>query len=82
MRLGKISETLAPLLDNFPVDVEKVGTATAFIGQPVDYLHFDPEEGITFIEVKSGNSRLSQSQKRIKELVLAGKVFWREVIVK
>lgn len=82
VRLGKISETLSPFLDGFPVDVEKIGTSTGFLGQPVDYVHFDPDNGITFIEVKSGNSRLSASQKKIKELVLQGKVFWKEFSVK
>lgn len=82
VRVGRITESLAPLLESFPVDVTKFGTSTSFLGQPVDYVHFDPEEGITFVEVKSGNSKLSPSQKKFKELVQQGKVFWKEVSVK
>lgn len=82
VRTGKVLESLAPFLDNFPVDVQKEGTSTVFIGQPVDYIHFDPDEGITFIEVKSGNARLSASQKQLKELIESGQVFWEEIKVK
>ncbi|MBX7138182.1 MAG: hypothetical protein K1X83_09370 [Oligoflexia bacterium] len=76
VRLGKTAETLAPLLENFPVDVRKAGTSTVFIGQPVDFIHFDPDIGITFIEVKSGNSKLSLSQRKLKELIDNGQVEW------
>ena len=78
VRLGKITEALAPALDNFPVDISKEGTSTVFLGQPVDYIHFDPEHGITFIEVKSGDSRLNNNQKKIKELIEQGEVDWAE----
>lgn len=76
VRMGKIAETLSPVLDNFPIDIHKAGTSTVFLGQPVDYMHFDPEEGITFIEVKSGEARLSSSQRKLKSLVQKGKVRW------
>jgi len=82
VRLGQISEKLAPLLADFPVDVNKPGTSTIFIGQPVDFVHMDPEEGITFIEVKTGNSKLSATQKRLKELVESGAVDWVEYRIK
>ena len=78
VRLGKIAETLSPVLDDFPVDIYKEGTSTMFIGQPVDFIHFDPEEGVTFIEVKSGNSKLSASQQKLKELIEDGEVFWAD----
>ena len=78
MRLGKISESLAPVLEDFPVDPKKPGTSTVFLGQPVDFIHFDPERGIVLIEVKSGQSKLSASQKRIKELVKEGQIEWLE----
>jgi predicted Holliday junction resolvase-like endonuclease len=82
VRLGKISETLAPFLDDFPVDPQKIGTSTVFLGQPIDYIHFDPDEGIYFIEVKSGNAKLNQNQKKIKELVKEGKIYWKELSIK
>lgn len=78
VRLGRIAETLAPLLDDFPVEVGKPGTSTVFMGQPVDYIHFDPEEGITIIEVKSGDAKVSVNQKRLREHIQAGNVFWAE----
>ena len=82
VRVGQLIETVAPFLEDFPVDVQKEGTSTIFIGQPVDFIHFDPDEGVTFIEVKSGNSKLSDSQKQIKALVEAQEVFWEEFRIK
>lgn len=68
--LGFISEKLAPFLKGFPVkNPEKL----QFMGMPIDYIHFGDEE-ITFIEVKSGNARLSESQKKIQKLVSEKKV--------
>jgi len=69
-------------LDSFPCEIDKPGTTTVFIGQPVDYVHFDPEEGVTFIEVKSGNAKLSRVQRMIKARIQAGDVKWREVYVR
>jgi len=82
VRYGKVAETLAPFRDEFPVDVTKPGTSTVFIGQPVDFIHFDPEEGITFIEVKSGNARLNTTQRQLKELIEEGSVSWASVRIK
>lgn len=82
VRIGKIAETLAPMLDSFPVDIHKEGASTVFLGQPVDFIHFDPDQGITFIEVKSGESELSASQKRLRRLVQGGKVRWIDFRVK
>lgn len=82
VRTGKITEVLAPLLDTFPVDVQKHGTSTVFLGQPVDYIHFDPDEGVTFIEIKSGNSELSKQQQKIKECIKDGAVYWEELRIK
>lgn len=78
VRLGKISESLAPILNGFPVDIKKPGTSTVFLGQPVDFLHFDQDSGVYFIEVKSGGSRLSKNQQAIKRLIEAGNVKWCE----
>ena len=82
VRTGKVAEVLAPFIDSFPVDVKKPGTSTVFLGQPIDYIHFNPEEGITFIEVKSGNSDLSTDQRKIKKTIESGKVFWKQVQIK
>ena len=77
VRRGLLGEALAPLLESFPVDVEKPGTTTLFVGQPVDYLHFDPEQGVTFVEIKSGRARLSRKQEQLRALVEAGHVRWQ-----
>ena len=82
VRLGRITEQLAPLLEDFPVDVESTGSTLVFMGGPIDYVHFDPEEGITFIEVKSGGARLSSVQRAIKQQIAAGNVFWEEFRVR
>lgn len=82
VRTGKIVEVLAPMLSDFPVDVKAQGSSTVFLGQPVDYVHFNPDGSVTFIEVKSGNSRLSESQERIKAAVLDGRVSWAVYRVK
>jgi predicted Holliday junction resolvase-like endonuclease len=47
------------------------------LGMPIDYISFDLD-GIYLIEIKSGNSRLSKNQKRIKQLVKEKKVFFKE----
>lgn len=78
VRLGNISETIAPLLYDFPVDIEKAGTSTVFLGKPVDYIHFDPDEGITFIEVKSGGAKLSKVQREMRQAIEEGRVYWEE----
>ena len=78
VRTGKLVETLAPLLDDFPVDVRKPGTSTVFLGQPVDFVHFDPEAGVTFIEVKSNDAALTTSQRRIRAAIEEGRVRWCE----
>ncbi len=77
-RLGLISEQLAPMLDAFPIkDTQDIH----FFGQPIDYIAFN-EEGVHFVEIKSGNARLSPKQAKIKEQVLAGKVFWHVMRIK
>ena len=77
VRLGQISEQLAPFLSLFPYDPKKV----QFLGNPVDYIYFGEDE-IVIIEVKSGNARLSKKQRNIKQLVLGGKVKWKEIRIK
>ena len=82
VRIGNIVEAISPVLDDFPVDIRKEGTSLAWIGRPVDFIHFDPDEGITFIEVKSGNARLSRDQKKLRALIRDGRIKWAEFRVK
>lgn len=75
-RLGQISEHLVPFLNNFrhnPKDLH-------FIGQPIDYMVFDFDQGaITFLEIKSGNSRATKRQKTVKNIIKEGRVYYEEI---
>jgi len=64
---------MCPFLANFPGNPK----AAHFLGQPIDYVIFE-EDKVVFLEVKSGQATLSQRQKQIKDLILAGKVTWEE----
>ena len=81
VRLGHLAETLAPLFEEFPVDLTKPGTSTVFLGRPVDYVHFDPDDGITLIEIKSAESQLSPKQLALRRRVEAGDVFWETLTI-
>ncbi len=77
VRLGLIAETLAPFLNQFNFEPEQC----SFLGKPIDYISFGEEE-ITFIEIKSGNAKLNNNQKRIKKQVEDKKISWKEVRIK
>jgi len=84
---GRIAEHMVPLLR----DIFKYDPSDArFIGAPIDYLIFDgytavkdlnSDEPITVIlaDVKTGNARLSKTERRIKEAVEAGRVRWETI---
>ena len=75
-RLGQISEHLIPFLEECPYDPKNMH----FMGNPIDYLIFDFDEGsITFLEVKSGNSKPSKRQKMIKNMIKDGHVYYNEI---
>lgn len=76
--LGQITEKLTPFLEEFkPYDPRQA----TFLGQPIDYMVFG-DDIITFIEVKSGNAKLTQKQRAIKRLVQNGQVAWHEIKIK
>ncbi len=75
---GKFTEQMAPYLPDFKYDP----TEARFIGSPLDFIVFrglstgEPDE-IVFIEVKTGKSgRLTPRERKVRELVEAGKVRW------
>lgn len=76
---GQIGEQLAPYLPGFPCDPADA----RFIGKPIDFVAFPgasagaPVEAL-FIEVKTGDSRLSAAERALKEAVVAGRVRWVE----
>lgn len=69
VRLGRISEALAPFLDGWPWDPNSF----RFLGNPIDGIQFNEDE-LIFVEIKTGKSRLSASQKWIKDLITNRKV--------
>lgn len=76
---GHFSEQLAPYLPNFKYSP----TECKFLGKPVDFLVFkglDQKnvEEVVFVEVKSGNSKLSSNEKSLKEAIEKKKVRWEE----
>ena len=76
-KLGQIAERMAPFLEHFNHDPSKA----QFLEQPIDYVIFEDDE-IVFIEVKSGDAKLSTKQRRIKKLVGEGKIRWEEIRIK
>ena len=76
---GNFSEQIAPY---FP-DFGHSPTELRFIGKPIDFIAFTgmDEKSITevvFIEVKSGQSRLSTQERRLRDAIQAGHVRWEE----
>jgi hypothetical protein len=73
-RIGLVGEQLAPYLDDWPFEDAR---EFRLISSPVDGVNFGQDE-ITIVEIKTGKSRLSKSQKRIRELVRQGKIAYIE----
>lgn len=76
---GQFSEQLAPYLPDFPFSPSEA----RFIGKPVDFIIFKgmDEKNINeviFVEVKSGNSQLSTSERKLKNVIQGKKVRWAE----
>lgn len=86
---GQVTEQLAPLFPDFPARYDEV----KFLGKPVDFIAFKGLEEssdendkcyvneVLFIEVKTGNSALSEREKAIKNAIEQGRVrytVWRK----
>jgi len=76
---GKLVETFAPFLPNFPFKPSEC----KFIGDPIDYLVFEGLDerdikAIHLLEVKDSNSKMSKHQKQIKDVVDSKKVTFKE----
>lgn len=74
IKFGQTFEQFAPFTKNFPGDKNNF----IFLGKPIDGVIFD-EDTIKFIEIKTGNSFLSNKQKFIKKQIEEGKVEFKEV---
>ena len=76
---GMFSEQLAPYLPNFPFKPNEV----RFLGKPIDFLVFRGMDDkkideVVFVEVKSGKSKLNNSEKNLKEAIEKKKVSCEE----
>lgn len=69
VRVGKIGENMAPFLYDWPYNP----STFRFLGHPVDGIQFTKDE-IIFIEIKTGKSKLTKSQRLARDLVRGGKV--------
>jgi predicted Holliday junction resolvase-like endonuclease len=72
---GKIIENFVPAYKNLKLEFCECRP----LYEPIDIIVFNglvkiKVDFITFLEIKSGNSKLSQGQKMIKEAVLEGRV--------
>jgi len=80
---GGISEIIAPWALEGVNSVKEL----RFLGSPIDFIGFngldiDGEINIKFIEIKTGKSRLTRDEKRIKEAVEAKRVAWQTIEIK
>ena len=76
---GKFSEQVSPYFPGFPYKPSEA----RFIGSPIDFLIFEGMDEkdirkVVFVEVKSGNSRLSRQERNLKAAIEDGNVEWYE----
>ncbi len=85
---GQILEKWAPFVDHPEIDPDWEAENWSFMGNPIDYIVWDYrkdrednlENGMIYImDVKSAKAQLSTKQRRIRDLVKAGRVEWREI---
>jgi predicted Holliday junction resolvase-like endonuclease len=76
VRRGFTTEQWLPLTESYPWDPRNF----RFLGAPIDGVQFE-DDRVVLVEFKSGRSRLSDRQLRIRELVQSGRVEFREVRV-
>ena len=76
VRRGFTTEQWLPLTESYPWDPRNF----RFLGAPIDGVQFE-DDRVVLVEFKSGRSRLSDRQLRIRDLVQNGRVEFREVRV-
>ena len=85
---GQLLEKWTPFLNHPEIDPDWDHKDWSFLGQPIDYVVFNwyqdktenLEDGkIVMLDVKSGKSQLTTKQRRIRDLIKAGKVEWKEI---
>jgi len=73
-KYGKISEQFMPFMKDYPYKSDNF----RFLGTPIDGVQFEDDK-IIFVEFKTSNSKLSEKQKKIRDIVKNKKVDWTEV---
>lgn len=78
--VGKFIERFVPFLRKIPYEPSDMH----FIGSPIDYivfegLHEDNVQKVIFVEVKTGESKLTKREKSLKEAIERKKVSWKEI---
>lgn len=76
-RHGQAVEQFVPFMAQWPWDPQRF----RFLGDPVDGVQFT-DDGVVFVEVKTGNGRLNAVQRQVRDHVRAGRVAWHEVRVR
>src|SRR3989344_562081 len=76
---GQFSENLAPYLPNFPY----LPTECRFLGKPTDFIVFKGMDEkkideVIFVEVKSGDSKISPQEKNLKDTIDKKRVRYEE----
>jgi len=67
-RTGRLNELLAT------IELTHYDRLFYFGGSPIDFVGIKYEEGVDFIEVKTGKARLSADEMKLRELIEAGRV--------
>lgn len=85
---GQILEKWCPFLEHPEIDPDWEAKNWTFMGQPIDYIIFDwrndkeinvADGKVIMLDVKSGKSQLTTKQRRIRDLIQAGRVEWRTI---
>jgi predicted Holliday junction resolvase-like endonuclease len=76
--LGKLWEQVSPYLPKFPFKPSDM----KFLGSPIDFIIFDGAsendiQKVVFLEIKSGGSKLSPQELKLKKVIEEGKVYWK-----
>ena len=85
---GQILEKWTPFLKHPQIEPQWKPEDWSFMGNPLDYVVWEwykdkeknmAEGKIVLLDVKAAKSQLTTKQRRIRDLIKAGKVEWREI---
>lgn len=85
---GQILEKWTPFLEHPEIEPQWKPEDWSFMGNPLDYVVWEwykdkeknmAEGKIVLMDVKAAKSQLTTKQRRIRDLIKAGKVEWREI---